>query len=959
MKNDCTHRPLLAGIVLGATLLALRWAVAEAALPVPGAPPIEQNPIEQKPAELKPEQPRADVRFAQATDEVPDFERHVSPLLGRLGCNGRACHGSFQGQGGFRLSLFGYDFKADLAALTQEKASGADHPRANIKDPKQSHILRKPTLALEHEGGKRFEPDGWQHRLLLKWIESGGKGAAENPPTLSRLEVTPREIVFQKAADKVSLKAVAHWSDGSREDVTPLCRYRTNDESVATIDEAGVVMAAGKGSTHVVAFYDNGVTPVQTMLPVSDLLAERYPQTPTPTRIDELIVAKLKQIGIVQSDICSDAEFLRRASLDITGSLPTPKEIEAFLADTSPGKRERKIDELLDSPAYAAWWTTRLCDWTGNNARNAGERQLGDQTARQWYEWIHRRVKENVPYDELVAGIVLAVSRKPGQSYDDYCKEMSSYYRDANPADYSERPSLAHFWTQGRGAMQAKDKALTFGYAFLGVRLQCAECHKHPFDQWTKDDFDHFTAFFAPLAYAPAPDNRAQFQEMMQKVAGNQKGGMAQRKIAQAVRGGDPVPWRELFVVRNRQGEPVARGQNRPKRPNKNKNRVQPGRVVTPKLLGGDEVVWQKFDDPRGPLMEWLRDDQNPYFARAFVNRVWANHFGVGIVDPPDDLNLANPPSNEPLLDYLTKSFIEHKYDMKWLHREITRSRAYQLSWQVNDTNRLDNRHFSHAMPRRIPAEVLYDGIQQATMADAKAEAFRQDRAVRATGPMSGYVRNPKAQFALTVFGKPTRETNCDCERSTEPSLLQTLFLRNDNDVLSAIDRSDGWLAETAARLGEPLRGMPPNNPDRTKGKGKGARAKARPPEPGDRDELELRIAQVQRRVAMLKAAGNNEQAKKAQRRVQRLRAELRDLPSAGRPSVAAASEKPAKGRAITGAELQDLIRQAYLRTLNRPPTADELQRVGKHMADAKTRTEGLRDLMWALLNSKEFVLNH
>jgi hypothetical protein len=954
MKTHSNRWPLLAGLALGALLLALRWAVAEATLPVPGPPSVEQ----------KPEKPRADVRYANAADEVPDFQRHVSPLLGRLGCNGRACHGSFQGQGGFRLSLFGYDFKSDLAALTQEKASGADHPRANVKDPKQSLILRKPTLAQEHEGGKRMEPDGWQYRLLLKWIESGGKGVAENAPTLSRLEITPREIVFQKAAEKVSLKAVAHWSDGTREDVTPLCRYRTNDESVATIDEAGVVTAAGKGSTHVVAFYDNGVAPVQTMLPVSDLLADRYPPTPTPTRIDELVVAKLKQLGIVQSDVCSDADFLRRASLDITGSLPTPKEIEAFLADASSGKRERKIDELLESPAYAAWWTTRLCDWTGNNARNAGERQLGDQTARQWYEWIHRRVKENTPYDELVAGIVLAVSRKPGQSFDEYCKEMSSYYRDADPADYSQRATLAHFWTQGRGNMQAKDKALTFGYAFLGVRLQCAECHKHPFDQWTKDDFDHFTAFFAPLAYAPAPDSRAQFQQMMEKVAGNQKGGMAQRKLAQAVRSGDAVPWRELFVVRNRQGEPVARGQNQLKRP-KNKNRIQPGRVVTPKLLGGDEVVWQKFDDPRGPLMEWLRDDENPYFARALVNRVWANYFGVGIIDPPDDLNLANPPSNEPLLDYLTKSFIEHKYDMKWLHREIARSRTYQLSWQVNDTNRLDNRHFSHAMPRRIPAEVLYDGIQQATMTDDKAATFRQDRSVRATGPMSGFVRNPKAQFALTVFGKPTRETNCDCERSTEPSLLQTLFLRNDNDVLSAIDRSDGWLAETSARLGEPFRGIPPNNPDRPRAKGKGV--KARPPEPDDRAELELRIAQVQRRAAMLRAAGNNEQAKKAQRRVQRLRAELRSLAAAGRLPDAKASEKldkkpannPAKGRTITGAELQDLIRQAYLRTLNRPPSSDELERVGKHMAAAKTRTEGLRDLMWALLNSKEFVLNH
>jgi hypothetical protein len=950
MKNS-SHWALLAGFGIGAVLLTLRWAVAEAALPATAVPAIQP----------KPEQPRADLRFAKITDEVPDFQRHVSPLLGRLGCNGRACHGSFQGQGGFRLSLFGYDFKADFAALTTEKATGGDTPRANLKDPHKSLMLRKPTLAEEHEGGKRMEPDAWQHRLLLRWIESGAKGVAENAPTLTKLEITPREIVFNKAGEKTSLKAVAHWSDGAREDVTPLCRYRTNDESVAAIDEAGVITAAGKGSTHVVAFYDNGVTPVQAMLPVSDLVADRYPQTPAPTRIDQLVVAKLKQLGIVQSDVCTDAEFLRRVSLDITGSLPTPKEVETFLADKSPDKRERKIDELLDNPAYAAWWTTRLCDWTGNNARNAGERQLGDQTSKQWYEWIHRRVKENTPYDELVAGIVLAVSRKPGQSFEDYCREMSSYYRNSDPADYSERPTLAHYWTQGRGNMQAKDKALSFGYAFLGVRLQCAECHKHPFDQWTKDDFDHFTAFFAPLAYAPAPDNRAQFQEMMQKVTGSEKGGMAQRKVAQAVRAGEPVPWRELFVLRNREGEPVARGQAQARRP-KGKNRVQPGRVVTPKILGGDEVVWQKFDDPRGPLMEWLRDDENPYFARAFVNRVWANYFGVGIIDPPDDLNLANPPSNEPLLDYLTEAFIDHKFDMKWLHREIARSRTYQLSWKVNDTNRLDNRHFSHAMPRRIAAEVLYDGIQQATMTDERAETFRGDRALRAVGPMSGYVRNPRAQFALTVFGKPTRETNCDCERSTEPSLLQTLFLRNDNDVLSAIDRSDGWLATTSARLGEPFRGIPPAANDRERArKGAGAKIKPRPPEPDDRTEIMMRIAQAQRRLARLNAAGEKDQAKKAQQRLERLRAELRNLPPPGKSPIAAANDKTKKekGRPITGAQLQSLIREAYLRTLSRPPSADELQRVGLHIATAKSRTEGLRDVMWALINSKEFVLNH
>ncbi|HEV3115970.1 MAG TPA: DUF1549 domain-containing protein, partial [Gemmataceae bacterium] len=333
--------------------------------------------------------------------ETPSFRRHVVPLLGRLGCNGRACHGSFQGQGGFRLSLFGYDHQADHKALTDRGAA-----RVNLEYPEDSLILEKPTLSLAHKGGKRYEKGGWEYHLLKRWIEAGARNDAGTTGRLDRLVVTPDHVVFQKPNEKARLRVSAHWSDGTAEDVTALARFSTGDEAVALVDPSGLVECKGPGDTHVVAFYDSGIGTVPVMLPSSDRLGDRYPEVPTPTRIDELVQSKLRQCGIVPSELCADQEFLRRVSLDLTGSLPRPEEVEAFLADQAPDKRARKIDELLARPTYAEWWTTRLCDLTGNNGQYREGVFAADFT-RQWYAWIYRRVLANTGYDEIVKGIVL------------------------------------------------------------------------------------------------------------------------------------------------------------------------------------------------------------------------------------------------------------------------------------------------------------------------------------------------------------------------------------------------------------------------------------------------------------------------------------------------------------------------------------------------------------------------
>ena len=864
----------------------------------------------------------ASERFADdATGETPDFQRHVLPLMGRLGCNTRSCHGSFQGRGGFRLSLFGYDFKADHDALLAKDAG-----RVDAETPEVSKILQKPTLEIPHEGGKRMDEGGWAYRLLVRWMEAGAEGA-EDATRFERLEVSPAEVVFDREGQSVPLKVVARWADGTSEDVTCLSRFRTNDEAVAEVGDDGVVKSLGAGDTHVVAFYDNGVAVTQVLLPVSDKSGPNYPDVPAATEVDALIVAKLRKLGVVPSGVCSDAEFLRRVSLDLTGTLPAPKEVEAFLDDESPSKREAKVDELLGRPTYAAWWATKLCDLTGANPRLLNLQQLNGEAARRWYAWVERRVRENTPYDEIVAGIVLATSREPGESFDDFAERESAYYRDEDPADFTERDSMPYFWAR-RSVNTPDAKALAFSYTFLGVRLECAQCHKHPFDQWTQDDFKQFTAFFAPVRYGLAPGSRDEVAAMRKELGIDKlKGGDQQREIAKLVKQGKAVPWQEVFLA-PRNGPRPAKG--------KDAARNGANRVATPKLLGGDAVDVSAVDDPRQPLMDWMRSKDNPYFARAFVNRAWANAFGRGIVDPPDDMNQANPPGNAALLDHLAGGFVARGYDMKWLHREIVLSQAYQREWKGNDTNRLDEKNFSRAVVRRLPAEVLLDAVQQATagskdLALLSTPAGLEERAIGPKGG-AGPARRGAGDFASRVFGRSPRDTNCDCAASDEPNLLQSIFLQNDQEVFAAIDRRGGWLDE---RTGASAEGVPR---DRVRAE----KAIA---------TLSRRLGELERQAEAHRKADKDKAVAGVERQIEGRRGELEEA----RARLAALPEVDPP----PPFEAEAAVREAYLRTLGRRPTDAELARARDHVRAAGDPAKGLRDLLWALLNTKEFVTNH
>ena len=864
-------------------------------------------------------------RFASAdVQEEPSFQRHVSPLFGRLGCNGRSCHGSFQGRGGFRLSLFGYDFKADHEALL-----AADSPRVDVKNPLESLILNKPTDADMHEGGQRYKKGTWQYHVFRRWIEAGASFSTEDVQKLVRLEVTPPEIQFANSGQTVQLKAVAVWPDGTREDVTPLCRFQSNSDQVAKITDTGLVTATDQGDTHLVVFYDNAVVPIPVIRPVSDKVGDKYPQVAMNNRTDELVLDKLRKLGVVPSELCTDAEFLRRVYLDVTGTLPTAAEVEVFVADESPGKRASKIDELLNTPAYAAWWTTKLCDISGNNDRQLNQlNQIVQGSGSQaWYDWIYKRVSENVPYDQIAEGIIVAKSRRDGQSYAEYCKEMSEIYHPGSDKQFADRPTMPYFWARNN-LRQPEERAIGFAYTFLGIRIQCAQCHKHPFDQWSKDDFDAFKGFFPGVTIgvtgARDPESQKQFREIMTELGVDpsmrMNGNDIRRKYSDWLKEGKTIPFPEIYVNQ--------RPANQNRRPNNNR-RNQPVSVPSARVLGGETLDLTQTDDARKLLMEWLKSKDNPYFAPAFVNRVWASYFNVGIVQPADDMSLANPPSNKPLLDYLAKGFIEHGFDMKWVHREILSSRTYQLSWQPNETNARDERNFSRAVPRRLPAEVAYDAIQMATASDAKAATMLTDVKNRAIGIAGANPRqgNGASGFALQVFGRSIRESNCDCDRSMEASLLQTVFLQNDFQVLSAINGGrDTWVDQISRQI-----------------RGVGAEGNSGPADDRGRRRD---IAQLEQRLRRAKENGDQEQIKRIEERLAQLQ-----------PQPKPDEKKP--GEPLSAEQSSGLIKQVYLRTLSRYPTAAEMDRCHQYLTSSSNPVEGAKGLLWTLVNTKEFIVNH
>jgi hypothetical protein len=689
---------------------------------------------------------------ADGAGGAPSFVKHVVPLLNKQGCSARECHGSFQGQNGFRLSLFGYDPALDHAELTNDEGNG---PRVDVKDVDKSLALLKPLEAVDHEGGQRFDEGSWQHRVLREWIAGGASFDPKSAPYLDRLEVFPREIELRPGAS-VSLRTVAHFSDGTREVMTPLTAFSSHDDSVATVNEDGNVVAAGFGDTAIVVTYGGGVVTCQIIVPRESQAP--FPNFPANNPVDEFVATKLVKLGIHPSGLSTDEEFLRRAFVDLIGTLPTADEVREFLKDERPDKRRLMIDRLLERPEYSLYWATIFSDWTGNNQGNVNN---FFKVSTIWHDWLRDKLQRNVPYDELVGGIVTATSRE-GRPLDEYLKENAKVTANLEPRDgfddgtYARRKTLDQYWLK-RIPDRDKGIAIRTANAFLGVQIQCAECHKHPFDRWTQGDFEGFTSFFRVVQITGLDGgerigNRYDYDKVSLYTG-------AEPRLAGAVK----------------------------KNP--------------PKILAGPVVPYEENGaDPRVELWQWMRSPENPYFAKNIVNRLWQHYFDIGIVDPVDDLNAANPPSNSQLFDWLARDFVEHGFDVKHLHRTILNSRTYQLSHVPNETNRTDRRNFSHALVKRMQAEVALDAVAQVTGTKLRFNNYIAPPDTRAIG-LANALRVGQGEYFMDIFGRPKREQTCACERSNEASLAQALFMINDADIHQRIADSTGRLATLLGRI--------------------------------------------------------------------------------------------------------------------------------------------------------------
>jgi hypothetical protein len=692
-----------------------------------------------------------------------DFERHIMGLFGRLGCNAGSCHGSFQGKGGFRLSLFGYDPEKDYLALTRDGLAR----RVNPVDPDRSLLLLKATGQIGHEGGLRFGKTSWQYEMFRRWIQDGArwkKGSGE----VTRVVVQPAEYSFAKAGETGQLKVRARFTDGTEEDITPLCDYRTNDDAVAEVSSLGRIKALRAGDTAIVVSYRGTVVPVRVMVPMTLPKGFVYPKTPAVSYIDREVFAKLRRLNIAPSALAGDAEFLRRVTIDTIGSLPSPAEVRAFLADKDPLKRAKKIDELLTHPMHAALWATRLSDVTGNNTDALEQpQQLKPKRSQMWHDWLRKRIADNVPYDEIVHGVLCATSRE-GMTPEEWivqAKELETASATGFETPYASRKTLDLFWRRQQ-AVPIDQWGQKTAAAFMGVRIECAECHKHPFDRWTQVDYRSYANLFGQVAFGISPEGRKVIDkenlERRKQVGKNQKN----------KKGIPLVPLREVFV-----GQPFR--VRRLNHPDTNK-------PLAARALGGPEIALTNGEDPREKLFQWLRSPDNPFFARSFANRVWGHYFGVGIVDPVDNFSLANPPSNDRLLNALAKDFVDHQFDIRHLERAILNSRVYQLSSAANLTNRLDRNNYSHSFIRPMMAEVVVDVLNTALGVSERFgnEARPNSRAIEVG---SSRIQNPNLAYAFRIFGRPPRTTACDCERAMEPALPQTLYLMTDPILLRKI----------------------------------------------------------------------------------------------------------------------------------------------------------------------------
>jgi hypothetical protein len=695
--------------------------------------------------------------------EQVDFERHVMGLLSRSGCNAAACHGSFQDRGGFRLSLFGYEPQKDFQAIAREEM------RIDLESPEDSLVLEKATGEIEHGGGVRFATDSWQYEVFRQWI-AGGAQWHEGSGQVAELISMPDEIALPKAGEERPIQITARFADGTLEDVTAFCDFRTNDDSVVVVSNVGLVKGLRSGSTAVVVSYRGNVRAVPVLVAMELPDGFDYPQIAQRNYVDREVFARLRLLNVVPSDPAGDEEFLRRVTIDTIGRLPSPAEVRAFVADTRSEKRAAKIDELLEDPLHAALWATKFCDITGNDTVSLDRpNSLQPRASHAWHDWFCKRIRENVPYDEIVHGVLCATSREGNEpaAWIERVREIDDQFLWSHDSDYAQRKTLDLYWLR-RGSVSTEQWGERTAAALLGVRLECAQCHKHPFDRWTQADYRAYANVFGAVAVGASPEAASLI------AAENTE----RQKIIDRTTQLHAV--RELFLA----AEP------------KMLQHPETGRPLAARAPGGPEFPFEKGTDMREALFQWLVRPDNPFFSRALVNRIWGHYFGVGIVHPVDDFSLANPPSNARLLDALAKGFVESGFDIRHMEHLVLNSHAYQLSSKTNATNRLDKVNYAHSYVRPMTAEVVIDVLNSAlgtnerwgSEVKAGSQAIELGLSDMGLSPLQG-----NSMYALRRFGLPTRSSACDCQRVSAPSVAQKLFLMTDPGFLEKL-RSRGRL---------------------------------------------------------------------------------------------------------------------------------------------------------------------
>ncbi len=709
---------------------------------------------------------KIDVQVEQFGHLLPvNFPNQIVPIFTKLGCNSGGCHGKASGQNGFKLSLLGFEPGEDYEYLVKEGRGRRLFPAA----PDQSLLLLKGTNTVPHGGGQRLPRDSYEYKVIRRWIAQGMPYGKPDDPTVARIDIYPESRSMTRAGQQ-QLVVLATYTDGSIDDVTRTVQFDPNDPEMAECTPTGAVATHDlAGDVAVMARYQGQVAVFRASVPLG-AATDNMPAARN--FVDELVFGKLKTLGVPASTVCDDATFIRRTTIDVAGRLPTPEETRQFVSSTDPEKRDKWIDQLLASGDYADYFANK---WSSvlRNKRDSAEFVHGTFA---FHNWIRQALYDNMPYDQFARSILAA------------------------SGETAQHPPVVWYRKVQDVTQQVEDSA----QLFLGLRLQCARCHHHPFEKWSQQDYYGFAAFFSRVG------RKAGDQNAEQRIFHN-------RGVAQA--------------TNPKTGQPVA-----------------------PTGLGAAPLNLPADKDPRQALVDWMADSANPFFAPALVNRYWKHFFDRGIVDPEDDMRVTNPATNPELLKALSQRFIESGFDIKDLVRTICRSQTYQLASDPNEHNLSDKQNFSRYYPKRLTAEVLLDAINQVTVSATDfADLPVGTRAVQLPDQTGG-------GYFLTVFGRPQADTACECERSQEANLAQSLHLLNSPEIQGKLTAPTGRAAVLVADTSRP-------------------------------DEEKLK--------------------------------------------------------------------ELYLWVYSRDPSADELAVATAHLGKSANKQQAYEDILWALLNTKEFLFNH